>query len=408
MPTVVIGQRTTNQTATEVRAERHVGRGIRLLEPDEAPLITILGEVKPKRKSVDQTKFEWIQDDYCNLWAQNSNSEVAADGTTLTLVDSTKVVPGELLYVPKANNSSYPGEVVLVTAVNRTTHACTIVRNIGAVTNAAAVIPANAPVRIISSAREEGGTLPTAKMTQKVTLFNYTQILTDALDHTNTEIAIRKLGIDSPERNFEINKKMKEHKIQMNSVLMFGARSEDLTGGPNGKPLRTTGGINYWITSNVVDGGGVLSRKTWLAFCRSAFRYGSKKKLLVCAPIIKEALSEWLRSHVTAMPKDESYGVTANRAITPYGEFMVVNDWMLENGPGDALGMAGWAFALDPKEIEIRPLINNGENRDTKVQYDVVKDGSDRKVDKILTEFGVEFRQEKYHAKLYNVNSYMS
>jgi hypothetical protein len=301
-------------------------------------------------------------------------------------------------------NSSAAQEIIRVLTVNTGTNVITARRDVGGA--GVDTIAANADLRIIGTAFEEGSTVPTSRFTQPAWKFNYTQIFRDTIDFSKTQCAITPYGVDKNDREREHKLKLKEHKIKLNAALLWGRKSEDLSGGPNGKPIRTCDGLNSIISSNVADGGGMLTKKAWNAFCRQAFRYGPKKKLLLCAPIYKEAFTEWFKGHLQVKTGEETYGVNAMSLETAFGRFLIVNDWMLENS-ANGNGYAGWAFAIDMENLMYRPLVGNGENRDTRIYENVIKDGRDAYVDDILTEATFQIEKEQYHAKMYNVTDYV-
>lgn len=400
-----IGQRTTANAASESRAVRRVDENIALLEPNIAPLITLMNKMK-RRKSIDQTKTEWLEDDYAARWAQNGTATVAsnAGSTTITVTDASAFVPGNLFVVPKSTTSLVVPEVIRVVTVNTGTNVITVARAVGGV--GLDTISANAAFRLIGSAYEEGGLPPNMKSTAPVTKFNYTQIFKTVIDYSKTGCAINQYGVSGSDRDREQKKKLKEHKEGMNADMLWGVKSEDLTGGPTGKPLRTMGGINQFLTSNIYDMNGTLNRKSWEAFSRMTFRYGSKSKLLLAAPLISSAFNEWGNSWLSISKGETVLGVQIRKIITAHGEFMLVNDWMLEDSFAQT-GFGHVAFALDMDEIEYRPLSNNGENRDTHIREDIIKDGRDSYTDEILTECSMKVGQEKYHSKLINVTDYI-
>ena len=401
----IIGTRTTKQAIDDARVVRSVHPDISLLDPDATPLITLLNKVSGRKQAVDQTKFEWIEDDYAARWAQNGSGTVfSASGSTLiTVVDGTLFIAGDLLVAPKAVGSSALPEVMRVTGV--TGNQIQVVRDIGGV-GVDTILP-SAALRLIGSAFEENSAFPSVKQTTPATRFNYTQIIRTATDFSGTAIAIKTYGTKGSDREFEHRKKLIEHKEKINSALIWGQRSESLSGGPTSKPIRTTDGINAVIQTNVTDAAGILTRKKLDAFFRAGFRYGSKKKVFVCAPIIRSAINEWAINFLNISPSETKWGVTITRIETPYGIAAMVHDWMLESGVSGQNGFGNWGFLLDLDHIKYRHLAGNGENRDTRIERDSVKDGVDGKRDEILTEVGFEIRQDKYHAKIFNVTDWM-
>lgn len=399
----VIGQRSTSQAITETRLIRQVDAEIGMLEPNIAPLITFMMKMG-KRQAVKSPRIEWLEDDYTARWAQVDATTVGAStsSTTIGVTDGTLFTVGDVFCIPNAVTSSSAVECARVTGIS--TNSLTVVRDIGG--TGANQIAAGAALRLLGSAYEEGGSVPTPKTTAPATKINYTQIFRTTLDLSKTNVASEQYGAASGERDRIQAKKLKEHKISMNAAALFGVKSENLTGGPSGKPIRTTGGLNSVISTNVYDASGMLTQKSFEAFSRMAFRYGSAKKMLLTAPIIKSAINDWGKSYLLVKPGETKLGVDIQEVQTAHGTWMIVRDWMLEDGVPAGNGFGGLAFSIDIAEASYRYLSGNGVSRDTKIVENVIQDGADRFMDEILTEAAFCFQQEKYHAKLYNVTDY--
>lgn len=401
----IIGQRNTNTVVSDERIVRQVADQIALLEPNQAPLLTMLMRLR-KRKGIKSPRYEWFEDDYCARWASNSAAAVAntTTSTTVTVTDGTLFTAGDIFVVPKVESSASAPELCRVTVV--TGNVLTVVRDVGGA--GVDTIPADGALRIIGSAFEEGGTIPSAKTTAPSKKTTYLQIFRTTCEFTKTAIATEVYGAPGGDRAREHKKKLIEHKQGMNSALLFGRASESLTGGPNSKPIRTTAGLASVIASNLTNASGTLTRKTFESFSRQAFRYGSPTKMLLCAPIIKSAINEWARDFLLVKPTDTKYGVQIQQVETAHGVWLLVNDWMLENGVAGKYGYGNMGLSVDLDWVEYLYLDNNGMNRDTHLTEDAVKDGADRIIDEILTEGGFAVRNEKYHSRLYNVTDYMA
>lgn len=401
----IIGNRTTYQTIqTEARNIRRVDDEIYLLEPNEGPLLTMLNKLK-KRSATDAVKFEWIEDDYVARWAVVGTTTIAnsTSSTTVTVTDGTLFIPGDLFVVPKAVTSATTQEMCRVTAVSSNT--LTVVRDVGSA--GVDTINASGAIRIIGSAYEENSSTLKMKSTSPSTKSAYVQIFKTIIDFSNTAMAQAAYGAPQGERKREHAKKLKEHKINMNGQLLFGVTSESLTGGPNSNPIRTAAGIMSVISSNKTDAGGTLTRKTFESFARQAFRYGGKTKVLLASPTLCSAINSWANRYLRVTPNDTDFGLSISTVTTAHGEWMLVRDWMLENGVSGANGYGGIGLSLDLDYIKYRFLSANGINRDTHIKEDVVQDGRDGKVDEILTEGGFQIMQEKYHAMLYDITDYV-
>jgi len=397
------GVRTTTQYTTETRNVRDVHDKIMLYDPSAAPLITLLNRVK-RRKAVKTTHHEWFERDYCAQWTTSAAAASAlTTATTLTVTDGTLFNAGSMFVAPKAVTSSSAPELMRVTAV--TGNVLTIVRDVGGA--GVDTIASGDSLRIVGSAHEENGALPTAMASVPSAHSTYLQIVRTTTNYSNTAIATNVYGAPGSDRDLQHYMDMVEHKKKLNSILLWGRASQDTTGGPSGYPIRTTMGLRSIISTNVTDASGMLTRKKFSTFARSAFRYGEKEKILLCSPLIKEAITAWGTNFLKVSPGEDTFGVNIMKVETAFGVFAMVNDWMLEDGVTGKNGFGSLAFSIDLDMITYLYLQNNGVNRDTKVELDVVKDGSDGKRDQIISESGFRIMLENRHAMLYDVTDYM-
>jgi len=353
---------------------------------------------------VTSPRIEFFEDDYVARWAQNGSATVAASAssTTVTVVDGTNFVAGDIFIVPNAASSSTAPEQIRVTAVS--TNALTVVRGVGA-TSPAAINPSVA-LAILGTAFEEGATPPTAKTTAKSAKISYTQIFRKTTNLSKTQVASKVYAAPGGERKDQHHKMLKQMKIDLNRQVLFGTKSEALTGGPNGEPIRTTMGLNSVISTNTTNASGALTETIFETFSRQAFRYGSEEKLLLAAPLIISAIHSWGNSKLQIKPMGKIYGVNVDRVSTGHGVWLIARDWMLENGVSSYNGFGGWAFSVDTDELDLHYLSGNGENRNIRLYEDVIRDGRDAYVDEASGEVGFCVHHEKKHAKLYNVTSY--
>ena len=393
----VAGMRSTAQIISEARHVRDVAPKIFYLEPDVAPVLTLLNKLN-KKKPCYSTKFTWFGSDTVARWAQVDSTTVTTTGTSIGVVDGTLFRIGDMVAVPKSVDVSTAPELMRVAGVSGNT--LTVVRNIGGF--GAATIPANASLTFAGSAFEEGAAFPNMKSSIPTEYTGYTQIFRTPIKLTHTSMATRTYGDDELKRlQFE---KAREHKIDMNRAFLWGRPSEDTSGTT---PFRTTDGLFNKITSNVTNANGTLTPTTIENFARQAFRYGSSpKKILLASPIIISAFNEFAKSHLNLQPSDNQYGISVSKVVTGHGEWLLVRDWMLEDGVSGQNGFGGNALSLDLDQVTIRYLADNGINRDTKYLTDVVQDGGDFRADEYLTECGLQINQEKFHARLYNVTGY--
>lgn len=386
---------------TENRLVRDPDEKLMMLEPNEAALTTLLMALK-RKKTITTPRIEHFDDDFIAGWvAASAQTNANASSTTITLSDGSTIVVGDTLLVPSGSSSNH--EMVRVTA-KPSANVCTVVRNVGA--TGLLTITSGAGLMRLGQAFEEGSASPTARFSTPSTVTNYTQIFKMAIEISGTDANSRQYANDGDERKRMIEKAAKEFKIQMNKAFYWGKPSEDLTGGPSGVPIRTTGGIDHHITTNrydVANGGttGVLTKKGWETFARMAFRYGTKRVLLA-SPLIISAIHEWGNGFLKLEPGSKEYGVDITNVHTGHGLFMLVKDWELRDGVSGQYGFGGYAFSLDLNAITRRVLTG----RDTKIEKDVQANDEDKHKDMLICECGLQVQQEEHHARIYGVTDY--
>ncbi len=400
----LVTTRTTNQAIANESARliRQVDAEIADLEPEQAPLITFLMKLD-KRKPVKSPRIEWYEQDYVARW-DTLAEDIDNSETVYSVTDGTKFVPGDLIIRPVAAGSSTVPDVDRVVSVS--TNDITVVRG-GTQTSTS-----GDSIRIIGTAYEENANQPTPKVFAPTLKTGYTQIFRKSWAISNTAAASEHYGASSGEREREQAKKLVEHKQSMNAQFIWGKAAESLTGGPNGNPIRTSAGLNSVITSNVYDAGGAFTKKGMEEFARMAFRYTSGTNMLLASPMVISAIHDWGNSFMKLESGEKKYGVDITRVQTGHGVWVLVRDWMLENGAGASLnGFNGWAFSLNMEDIMYRYLQFGGINRDTHLIEDTIgkgnNSGRDGTVDEYLTEAGLQIKQEKHHAKLYNATDYV-
>lgn len=394
----VQNQRTTyTAITTENRLERVPDEDLLMLEPQATPLLTFLLGMKAF-KEIEVPRIEHFEDDFVPQWVTTAaQTNANASSTTITTTDGTPIAIGDLLLVPSGSSSNH--EMVRVTA--KSGNEVTVVRNVGS--TGLLTIASGAGLAILGQAFEEGSDLPVAVTTSPSTVTNYTQIFKQSITISRTAAKSKQYASGGDERKRLVEKRMKEFKTNMNHQFLWGKPSESLTGGPGGDPIRTTGGVDHFISTNRYDAGGVLTQKTFEAFSRMAFRYNpGKELLLLAAPLVISALNQWGNSYMKTEPGGKVLGVNLTRINTGHGHFMLANDWQMRDGVSGQNGFSGYAFALNMDLIRARYL----KDSNTAIYRDKENPRLDRHTDLIMAEVGLQVRHEKRHARLYNVTDY--
>jgi len=394
--TVTVGTRGTLIAAgTEGSLIRDVADRIALLQPDAAPLITFLNALK-RKKEAGNPKFEWFEDDLVpNIIADASNS-----GTGVTITVSAAhgylVRNGDILIAPN-------GESMLVTAGGGTT-SLTVTRAIGTTPTAYNLVTTDEIV-IAGNAVDEGGSTPAYRYAQKASKLNYIQIFRDPVKITTTQDASDSYGGD--DRTYQRKKVAIEHKRGIENAFLFGNASE--TSGSGGGYVRTTKGLFNWISTNVLDAGGVITEAEMESFLRDLFRYvaqtGPQTKVLLCSPIMVSALNFWAKNALQVRSDEKAYGMRVTTYRSGHGDLDFVRHWLLgDYSTGSTLGVKWdqFSFALDPANLSYRFL----KGLDTKLHTDIGQKTEEYLLDEYRTHCGLECQLEKTHGIIKGVTGF--
>ena len=380
--TVVQGVRGTTILGTETRRTRDVTSLMARLEPDAGPLTTILNRLR-KRPATDP-KFEWFEDELLPRFDTLGGS-LTAGASSMTVTNYKFFRKGDLVRVNK-------GEIVRVTATPTST-TVSISRAFGE--TAAASASSGNQLHILSNAQAEGAALPSLISTQKVPVYNYTQIFRRVWGVTRTQEGTTQFaGQDRPSLRRD---NMIEHKKDIEQGILFGERYEDTT--TETHPVRATRGAIRFIQTNVKNVA-TLTEQEFEDFLRPPYRYGSKSKVLFGSPKLMQVINGFSRSKLQTMTKDESYGVTMTRYHNSGRNVMLVEHNLLTNDSlTDLTGFAGYGVLLDLEDLELRYM----KGRMTVVNENVQNPGDDQVLDEVLSEVGLEMHQERKHALLTGV-----
>ena len=354
---------------------------ILLNEPDKVPFTVFSRFTKNGqfRERAIREEFYWHNDQLWNRWSAIDNAGgYAAGATTLKVQDASRFTKSDVVKVPRT------GEIMRVTDTDELNNEIDVVRGIGS--TAAAALLDEDELLIYSTAFEEG-TLPRVSRSEnpeKVT--NYTQIFRRTLESTGTERSISNLS--TPHNwDHQWRKVYLEHHKDIELAALFG--EPGVKTGPEGKAVRTTGGLLHYMTQNNLDAGGAWTLPEIGAWIEQITRYGSNKKVLFCGRRVASVLSAHSLNRLQTSVGDETFGVRIKHWLDANGELQIVSHPLLE---GDVYG--GVAIAVDFKAQAIRYKYLAGDgpggSRDTHVRANVQEPGRDGRADEILAECGFQ------------------
>ena len=378
----VSGVRGTGNILTAKRVI-DISKKVSVLEPDAAPL-TQLTKKLDKRVAINP-KYSWLEEESLNkVDAANYTTGYTSGATDVVVEAGAKFRVGDV--VKNVNT----GEQMIVTVIASNT--LTFKRGFG--TTTAAAITDNDVLFIVGNANQEGATKRNFLTNNEVEKTNFLQIFRTPFGVTRTnDNSEMHTGKDLAHIRMM---QLIEHQKEIERAFLWGEPFEDTTGT---HPKRSTGGLNYWISSNVTnDSNGTLTETEFEAFIRTGFRYGSKTKYLLAAPIYVSAVSAWAGGKLMTLPKDKTYGISITQYLSPHGVVNIINSTIFS----EVTTYAGYSFLIDLESVAYRFLANS----DTKLKTHIEDPSADGEEDEYISEVGFELQSEKKNSKITGVTSF--
>lgn len=243
-------------------------------------------------------------------------------------------------------------------------------------------------VLIIGSAYAEGALIGQAIAYDPYKQHNYTQIFRNQLEITRTaEKTHLRTGPAYQEAKREA---LELHSIEMEKAFLFGVPSENI--GPNGKPLRTTGGLiwsikNHGGTTGAFDADWMEDGQDWLdEILMNIFRYGETDKLAFVGDAALLAINRLARKNGqwTYTPQTRAFGINIVDLVTPFGSLTLKTHPLFSHEPTNQHSM----LIFEPKNLKYRYITDTTFFEDKK---DHGHNRYDARKEEYLTECGLEF-----------------
>lgn len=378
---------TSSPVANELRVDMR--DKIAMLDPDTTQFTTMLMHPDVDQERAKSFKVEWLTDQLMPRVSALAASAASGDtNLTLTTNEGNYFRAGDIVRL------SLTGEAMRVTAAGAS--AITVVRAIGSVAAASAASGSTAKVIIVGHANQQGATMPTRLVTQRVADYNYTQIHRHSYGFSETALATQWYGgsLQAKERK----KKAVEHKWGIELASFFGARSYSSSSGP----ISTAGGLVEYISTNVTSAS-TLDKATLQTFLRNGLEYGNRNmKILFASPMICQVISTLLQDNwVRANPDETIWGVHVDYVISnAFGARVPVvckGDWK-RFGEGTSGQYGSYGFLVDMGNVQLAPL------RDTELKLNRQAPDADEQSEEYISEVSLKVEQEQTHSLLKNVN----
>lgn len=385
---------------TEASNVRDVAEDMLYLDENRTVLYTLTNAAK-RKKNATAPRIEWFEENDLGMIGTVSNGTTAyASGSTgIFVTDITLFGVNDVVQVANAvSSASAQGEFFLVSAVSGSTNGTLTVTR-GFAGSTAGTITATNTLKILGVATTENGSIDNPRVPFRVNKTSGCQIFEWPIQITRTGAATKVYTAPQGDRADKQTLGMRRQKLEIENAGVWGQFSETLAA-PGSR--WTSMGVRSIIATNVTDAGGTLTYQTFLPFSRLAFRFGASEKLLMAAPIVKEGLDFTAGNKIVQQAGATMHGVQLKRYLTPNGTWNLATNYNMDvnSDLGDE------ALGVDLASVEWCPLVNNGQNLDTKIFQDYDPTNPKLIKDLVFTQGGWRIRHEKRHARLYDVSSY--
>ncbi len=379
-PTVVVGERDISSVPSQ-RVIADVKDEIIFVQPSASPL-TYMTKRFHKRE-VTQYSYDWLEKD---IYPRLSDVVGAVLSTDLTIVlgaGQGASIPFNGVLLNRRTR-----EQVLVVSVS--TDTVTVIRGIGGIQEAMVDGDKLDLLRVVFEDGSSKGNLKSIKEDRK---FNYTEIIRTIYGFTGRQQNTSMYGGKDPatERKWQAI----EHSISIEEMLLFGRRHTRT--GAGGKLQTMSGGLEYFITSNVWDLGGnepnvdqmVEVLEEGMKHGRGGYLSGgTRTKYLFASPRWASKFQKMGHDKIQYRPADTSLGIKIGQLDTVHGTLMIIEDPLL-TGPEHG----GWAFLVDLNHCYY--VYHQG--RDTKLLDNRQANDVDGAEEEYLTDCGAQVELEFAH-----------
>ena len=353
------------------------------LEPDSAVLTVITGDM-PKRTST-QYKFDWQED--VKLGRTTAASATASTTATTITVDDGELVQDSALLL---NTNS--GEYFRVGASGGGQDALTgITRGVG---STAALVAVGDEIKIISTAYSDNDVSGSPVASQVTTPYNYTQNIRESVSVSGRLMDTDLYGGNELEY-LHVTRGI-DHAISKEQTFLFGVRN--LATPSSAQPITYAGGMDEFITTNRHNLPGTIpSLVTVFDKAEADFRYGSKKKLMICSRSVASNIQLLAQDSLRWMNgSEDTFGLKFGNLETFHGTYTIVVSDLL-----DGSSWAKRAFVIDLEAVQYVAH----QNRDTHLRLNIQERDRDGRKDEFLSDVGMVRRHEQKHAVWLNASS---
>jgi hypothetical protein len=346
--------------------------GIHIRYPNQNPLALLLSQLaKEKATNPEYNHFE--DELLADVVVVNGTQTTAA---TILLDDATSLVAGEVLHNPRT------GKNIRIQSVDGSANTVTFAAATGETWND------NDELFNIGPTHAEGSTVADPVCTKVEKKYNYCQIFKKTISLTNTLKASEMRG--ASEEKHLTTMAEKQFDRAMEYAFLFGERSESTL---SGKPIRQTGGILEWITTNVTNvGGTTLDESVFDGWLKDVFENGdTDNRLVLASPTLMQAITGFSKQKLQTAMGQDTYGLNITKYLSPFGSVNLVMHRLLK---GNVYGSYG--ICLDLNNLKYKHL------RDVMLRRNIQAEKDDETMHEIIAEVGLKLINEQSHGVIRN------
>ena len=371
------GPKTTYSDSTP--HARVISDVIQMIDPRDTPLLSRLGLDGARNKfnlKLNGYKIELLEDELDPLeTTANNGTTIGAADTSFEVTDATVFQDGHVILID--------AEYMVVKSADADSNLVEVYSRAYGGTNATHA--ADAAIQIVGMARLEGDDADFGAMVQVSAPYNYTSIFQKAVQVSGTQQVIAQHGIED-EFIYQANKAVPHLLRLVERAAFHGVRSAGAAASP-----RSMGGLDTFISSNVVAAGGGIAKVDVDALMEEIFMQGGHPDLLVMNPRVANDLRALLdnSSFVRVNQAETRFGLNAmEKVITQYGELELLMDrWCPPTS----------AYAIQSSKIGFY-ILRSFEMKDLARSGDSVKG-------EVVGEFSLIVANEKAHGRITGITT---
>ena len=298
---------------------------IYMLSPADSPMISGLasdGLSVIGSRPVDEIVFSWLDDTI--LTPRSTVAAVVTADTVLTVATGTRTnfSTGDVVMIDKVNANDSGGEKIRITGYGTTADTLLVTRGL---VGSATTYASDSIVLGLGTALSEGSDPEAARTNDRVESSNVTQIFGPTSVHVSaTEQVVRKYGVRN-EMTHQLMARTKENVISREQAFLYGSKFNSTSA-----KIRTTGGLNYYIATNVNTTATQLSVANVQTFQQSIFNRGGAPDRLMANPVVLADLNDIGNTSILRVEIDDARRGRVRTAYvdTEFGSVAIVrNRW---------------------------------------------------------------------------------